>query len=563
MPTLSRRAFLMSSAAAASTIAISTTLSGCVASSTQTPLTQVSFIHGVASGDPRQDALIIWTRATPQNTVDRVEIMWEVARDINFTKILRSGVVQSKRNQDFTIKVDVQDLESSTEYFYRFKGASETSQIGRSLTLPSNHVEKIKFAVFSCSNYPAGYFNAYHDAAQMTDVDAVLHLGDYIYEYPMGGYATDKAVEIGRALAADNANEIITLDDYRKRYAQYRADRGLQAIHAAAPFIAVWDDHEVCNDTYKSGAENHNEGEGDFFERRAAAIQAYYEWLPIRPPYGEDKPEIYRSFDFGELLSLHMLDTRLIGRDKQLNYKDYRDTETKQMDVARFKQDLYQPERTLLGKQQFNWLSKVAKESKGKWQVLGQQVLMAKMLMPTAVFAGGEIKQAPARIAALKELKDRLEQGHSLSQEQQKMLSSIMPYNLDAWDGYPLEREAVYNLFSSQNKPIVVLAGDTHNAWHSLLKDSNNQAVGVEFGTPGVTSPGLESYLDLSDKNASEVATGLTALIAELEYCNLHQRGYMLLTFTPQEVTTEWRFVDNILTEQYTIKDTHQTTFKV
>jgi alkaline phosphatase D len=560
MNRFSRRHFLKSSALAASCIAISTTITGC--KTTYTNLSNVKFEHGVASGDPSSSAVIIWTRVQPLKNVNDAQIMWELSSNRDFTEVLRTGLVTTQRNQDFTVKVDVQQLNPATVYYYRFSGANNISQMGRTLTLPVNNVQQIKLVVVSCSNYPAGYFNAYHHAAQLEGIDAVLHLGDYIYEYPMGGYATEKAAEIGRTLAPDNNKEIISLEDYRKRYAIYRTDKGLQALHAAAPFIAVWDDHEVCNDTYKNGAQNHNKSEGDFFERRAAAIQAYYEWLPIRPPYGEQKPEIYRSFDFGNLLSLHMLDTRVIGRDKQLSYNDYQDSVTKQLDIKQFSKDLYNPKRTLLGKAQMSWLQKTVNQSSSQWQMLGQQVLMAKMLIPVEVFTGGDITEAPKRIAALKSLKDTYNTEASLTSEQQQRLASVMPYNLDAWDGYPKEREDLYALFSTQNKRLVVVAGDTHNAWHNELKDDKGNTVGVEFATPGISSPGMEKYLKLDNNNAQVVAENLSSLIAELKYCNLHQRGYMLITITPESSNAKWHFVDNILSDEYQIVGTHQAIYK-
>lgn len=563
MNQFSRRNFLKSSGMAASCIVISTAITGCATNTKYTTLSNVEFEHGVASGDPSNSAVIIWTRVQPKEKVNTVQILWELASDRDFTQVIRTGIMTTQRNQDFTVKVDVQQLNPATAYYYRFSGANNISQTGRTLTLPVNNVEQIKLVVVSCSNYPAGFFNAYHHAAQLEDIDAVLHLGDYIYEYPMGGYATEKAAEIGRALAPDNDKEIISLEDYRKRYAIYRTDKGLQALHAAAPFIAVWDDHEVCNDTYRDGAQNHNEGEGDFFARRAAAIQAYYEWLPIRPPYGEQKPEIYRSFNFGNLLSLHMLDTRVIGRDKQLSYNDYRDPVTKQLDIKQFLQDLNKPDRTLLGKEQMTWLQKTVSQSSSQWQMLGQQVLMAKMLIPVEVFAGGDIANAPARIAALKSLKDTLDAGGALTQEQQQRLASVMPYNLDAWDGYPKEREDLYDLFSAQNKRLVVVAGDTHNAWHSELKDKEGKTVGVEFATPGISSPGMEKYLKLTNDNAQIVAENLSSLIAELEYCNLHQRGYMVVTITPESSSAKWHFIDNVLSDEYRVIDTHQASYQV
>lgn len=559
MSITSRRKFLQLSAGSAFALAISTSLTGCAALQKKS-LTSVEFLHGVASGDPLDNALIIWTRV--QTKEPRARVGWEIASDAAFRNVIRRGTETTDKSRDFTLKIDVQELQPNTEYFYRFIGLDLFSPIGRAKTLPVGNIDQIKMVVVSCSNYPAGYFNAYSDAAKQDNLDVVLHLGDYIYEYPMGGYATKNAEKIGRQLAPDNSGEIITLSDYRKRYAIYKTDKGLQALHAAAPFIAVWDDHEVTNDTYKDGAENHNEGEGDFFKRRAAAIQAYYEWLPIRPPMGEQNPQIYRSFDFGDLLSLHMLDTRVIARDKQLAYSDYRDKTTKKMDVARFSQDLNDPKRQLLGNTQLNWLTAAIGKSNAKWQVLGQQVLMTKMLMPTEMFSQPDSAGVLAVLAELAEIKRDVLAQKTVTAEQLARVNSLMPYNLDAWDGYPAEREALYNSVSGLKKELVVVAGDTHNAWSGTLKDAKGNTVGVEFATPGVTSPGMEAYFSLNTEQAQKMASALSVLINDLEYCDLSHRGYMLLTLTNDKVTADWRYVDNIESTSYNIVNPHQKVHK-
>ncbi|XQW83590.1 alkaline phosphatase D family protein [Thalassotalea piscium] len=567
MPITARREFLKLTAGVSAgsmfALAVSTSLTGC-ATLPKKSLSNVEFKHGVASGDPLSDALIIWTRvSTLQDTQQAsATVAWELASDAEFKNIIRNGTEKTDKSRDYTIKIDVQDLQANTEYFYRFVGLDLFSPVGRAKTLPIDNVEQIKMVVVSCSNYPAGYFNAYSDAAKQEDLDVVLHLGDYIYEYPMGGYATENAEKIGRQLAADNSDEIITLSDYRKRYAIYKTDKGLQALHAAAPFIAVWDDHEVSNDTYKSGAENHNKDEGDFFKRRAAAIQAYYEWLPIRPPMGEQNPQIYRTFDFGNLLSLHMLDTRVIARDKQLEYKNYMDANTKQMDVAKFAKDLNDPSRQLLGKAQLNWLTSAIGQSKAKWQVLGQQVLMTKMLMPAEMFTQADRNNVPAVLAELGAIKQDVLNNKTVTAEQLARVNNLMPYNLDAWDGYPAERETLYKNVSALNKKLVVVAGDTHNAWYGKLKDAKGNAVGVEFATPGVTSPGMEWYFKLNLSQAQEMAKALSLLINDLEYCDLSQRGYMLVTLTNNEVKADWRYVDNIMSPEYNMVNSAQRIYK-
>ncbi|MBA6407912.1 alkaline phosphatase D family protein [Pseudoalteromonas sp. 5Ae-yellow] len=558
----SRRNFLKTSAASIFTVAVSSAITGCAQTLINKPLSAIEFKHGVASGDPLSNALIIWTRATTAQSNFEVTVAWELASDSQFKNIIRSGREQTDKSRDFTIKIDVQELAPNTEYFYRFVGLNTQSPIGRAKTLPINNVEQIKMAVVSCSNYPAGYFNAYTDAAKQKDLDVVLHLGDYIYEYPMGGYATENAENIGRQLAADNSGEIITLSDYRKRYAIYRTDQGLQALHAAAPFIAIWDDHEVTNDTYKSGAENHTPDEGDFFKRRAAAIQAYYEWLPIRPPMGEQSPQIYRTFDFGNLISLHMLDTRVIARDKQLAYSDYKNLETKQMDVARFASDLNNPNRQLLGNTQLNWLTSAITKSNAKWQVLGQQVLMTKMWLPTEIFSQSDRTKIPQVLKELVAIKKAVLANKAVTAEQLARVNTLMPYNLDAWDGYPSEREALYKSVTALNKKLVVVAGDTHNAWHGTLKNAKGESVGVEFATPGVTSPGMEHYLALNTAQAKQMADSLSLLINDLNYCDLSHRGYMLLTITKEQITTDWRYIDNINSPSYNITDQHQSVYK-
>ena len=558
----SRRNFLKTSAASIFTVAVSSAITGCAQTLTNKPLSAIEFKYGVASGDPLSNALIIWTRATTSQSNFEVTVAWELASDSQFKNIIRSGREKTDKSRDFTIKIDVQDLAPNTEYFYRFMGLNTQSPIGRAKTLPMSNIEQIKMVVVSCSNYPAGYFNAYTDAAKQKDLDVVLHLGDYIYEYPMGGYATENAEKIGRQLAADNSGEIITLNDYRKRYAIYRTDQGLQALHAAAPFIAIWDDHEIANDTYKDGAENHTPDEGDFFKRRAAAIQAYYEWLPIRPPMGEQSPQIYRTFDFGNLISLHMLDTRVIARDKQLAYSDYKNLETKQMDVARFASDLNNPSRQLLGNTQLNWLTSAITKSNAKWQILGQQVLMTKMWLPTEIFSQSDRTKIPQVLKELVAIKKAVLANKAVTPAQLARVNTLMPYNLDAWDGYPSEREALYKSVAALNKKLVVVAGDTHNAWHGTLKNAKGESVGVEFATPGVTSPGMEHYLALNTAQAKQMADSLSLLINDLNYCDLSHRGYMLLTITKEQITTDWRYIDNINSPSYNITDQHQSVYK-
>ena len=557
----SRRSFLKVSSLAGGSAVLSTALTGCTATGLARTLSTLNFLHGVASGDPLADGIILWTRATPQLPGKPLTLFWELAEDPEFNAVIRNGHVQTDQARDYTVKIDVTELQPGRDYFYRFHGWQVISPIGRARTLPQGAVKQLRLAVLSCANYPAGHFNVYREAAKYTDLDAVLHLGDYIYEYGMGGYATDKALEIGRGLPDNNSGELYTLDDYRRRYALYRSDNDLQAIHAAAPFIVVWDDHEIANDTWRGGAQNHSDDEGSFEARKLAALQAYFEWLPIRPANGQHSEQIYRSFEFGELAALHMLDTRVIGRDKQLDYPDFVDAKTGIMDHALFRAKLGDPQRSMVGKPQLSWLAGQIEQSSAHWQLLGQQVLMGKMNTPAEMLTAESLSDIPVRLAELVQLKRREQSGETLTDEQQARLAAVTPYNLDAWDGYPVERERLYQLAEKAGKKLVVVAGDTHNAWYSKLVDQAGQEVGVEFATSSVSSPGMESYFGMDDATAIELAGSLPLLVDDLHYCNLHQRGFLLLTVDQSSIQAHWQFVDNVSSSKYRVDGGHRVEY--
>ena len=335
------------------------------------------FNHGVASGDPLTDRVILWTRVTPTEE-GQVLVQWEVAADAGFADIVAQGEGVTNADVDYTVKVDAEGLEPGTAYYYRFMTGDKTSPMGKTRTLPEGTVAAASFAVVSCSNYPAGFFNVYGELAKQ-DVDAVLHLGDYLYEYSAAGYASERAEELGRVV--EPANEIISLSDYRTRYAQYHSDVDMQAAHAAHPFIIVWDDHEVANDSWENGAENHNPAtEGSYAERKMAAIQAWYEWLPVRPPTTMDDI-IYRRFQYGDLLDLLMLDTRHVGRDQQLQYSDFATGGI--IDVDSVRAAYNDSTRSIMGSEQRGWLREQLNQSNARWQVLGQQVLMSRYHIPS------------------------------------------------------------------------------------------------------------------------------------------------------------------------------------
>ncbi|MBX2799471.1 MAG: alkaline phosphatase D family protein [Myxococcales bacterium] len=536
-----------------------------------------SFQHGVASGDPQTDRVILWTRFSPD--VDgEVDVRWQVATDEAFTDVVIDDAGTTDASRDYTVKVDAIDLSPGTTYHYRFVVGDQTSPTGTARTLPTGSPDQVRFVVFSCSNYPAGYFHVYAEAASVPDVDCALHLGDYIYEYGEGGYATQDAEALGRQPLP--AHEILSLEDYRTRYAQYRTDPDLQALHAAMPFICVWDDHEVANDTYDGGAENHDEDEGPFADRLMVALQAYAEWMPVRPPVDEDITSIQRSFQFGDLVNLIMLDTRLVGREEQYTLADFINPDTGRFIGAKYDAAISDPTRTLLGADQLDWLLTELNDT-ATWQVLGQQVLMGTMELPLAVlppdlsdpssapltfdeyillvtvFFINQRDQAGDDTLTKEELALLDDNRQFLTDNVNWLLARNVPYNLDAWDGYPTERRTVLETAQKNGTNLVVLAGDTHNAWaNNLLLDE--APVGVEFATAGVSSPGLEDFLGLTaaeDPGAAAVAFegGLPQLVTNLKFSNLLERGFMTVTFTPTDVTADWTFIDSVKQADYQV----------
>ncbi|MGB8808952.1 MAG: alkaline phosphatase D family protein [Acinetobacter calcoaceticus] len=564
---ISRRELIQKSLFGFGALSLPVAFTGCNdGSDDESAEAQADFLHGVASGDPLQDKVILWTRLTPVDLSARLKVTWEIATDNQFKQNLKTGMVETTKTDDFTVKVDAAGLQANTIYYYRFRFGNKISSVGQTKTLPIS-TNKVSFAVCSCSNYPAGYFYVYREMAKQS-VDVIIHLGDYIYEYGADGYAAEDAAKLGRTLPTDNNKEIIKLDDYRKRYALYRQDKDLQAAHQRHPFIVIWDDHELANDTWRDGAENHQSDEGSFSDRKLAALQAYFEWMPIRPVSNTDHLNIYRQFNFGSLVELTMLDTRIIARDKQLEYADYMTAAG--LNAQKFQTDLTDPKRTLMGYTQRDWLVDKLKQSTATWSVIGQQVLMSKMWIPAELLlslgqitSGGAsaetLAKMNAQITELVTLKLRLEQGDpTLTAQEKARVTTVVPYNLDAWDGYYAERETVYENLASLNKKVIVLAGDTHNAWASYLYSQKGQYVGVELATSSVSSPGLEKYLSIPMAQLQQFEFAFTTLIDELAYCNLNQRGYLLVTLDQAQVQSDWIFVDSIKNAEYKVDTSRQ-----
>ena len=503
---------------------------------------QGDFRHGVASGDPLADRVIIWTRVTPKDPAQPLRVDWEVASDPDFRKVVRKGRAEARAERDHTVKVDVTGLKPGGAYHYRFRTGNAVSPTGRTLTLPGDDAQDAVLAVVSCSLYPAGYFNAYDAIARLERVDAVVHLGDYIYEYGAGpaDYGMAGAAATGRT--PEPRHELVSLADYRTRHAHYRTDPALQAAHARAPWIVVLDDHETANDAWTGGAENHTPAaEGDWSARKAAGLRAYSEWLPIRE--GASLPEgLTRAFPFGKIANLLMVDTRLSARDEQQDYANIPPGADGKPDFARFMARRAEPSRQLLGSRQEQWLEAEMTRSVQEgcaWQVLGNQVVMARV-------DGPDIR---ARLTP--EQWESLMTGlpaaiRPVVEQMARLYAMGVPMNLDSWDGYPAARERVYAAMGRARASAVVLAGDSHAFWANDLHDATGRLAAVEFGTTSVTSPGWGDALPGVD---------IGAVIAEqnrdVVYSDQGAKGFTLLTLTKQDVVAELVAVSTITSRDY------------
>jgi alkaline phosphatase D len=486
------------------------------------------FGYGVASGDPLSDRVILWTRVNLADSPTTVQ--WEVASDAGFAGIVASGDAATSADQDYTVKVDATGLQPGTQYWYRFRFGADTSTVGRTRTLPVGDVGQVRLAVFSCAAFPLGQFHAYANAADRGDVDVALHLGDYIYESGLNGAEQAAAALIDRK--ADPSYETVTLSDYRARYANYRTDADLRGFHARMPIIAVWDDHELINDIWKDGASGHDPSEGSFTARREAAAQAWREWLPVRVPDPAQPLRVYRSFDFGKLATLHMLDARVIARDAPIDAQAY---------LAGAAND---PKRQILGQAQHDWLVAGMAASPATWQVLGQQVPMGRMDVPLSVFNEFTQSRLDDYITALDV------PAASRTPAQQALVDQPkVPMDLAHWGGYSAAREKVLAAAKAADRNLVVLAGDSHNAFASDLRDASGAAVGVEYATTSVTSTGLEiEYLDIGRQF---LADALVKIMPDLKFAETSHRGYTLVTLTPQAARADFIFVSSVLQNSF------------
>ncbi|MES2762378.1 MAG: alkaline phosphatase D family protein [Bacteroidota bacterium] len=444
------------------------------------------FYHGVASGDPMPDRVIIWTRLTPDTISSSPELVsWQMATDTGMTNIVQGGTLLTDNAIDYTIKIDVTGLNPNTWYYYEFTSNGKKSPRGRTRTTPLNGADSLRFAIVSCANLEAGYFNAYKVLLNRADFDAVICLGDYIYEYATGGYSPNGTAN--RQWLP--ANEILSLSDYRQRYSTYHLDDDLRRLHQQFPFITIWDDHESANDSWVNGAENHTtSSEGPFAVRKSNAKQAYFEWLPIRQQTGTTDPyQLFRKLSYGNLVDFIMLDTRLHGRDLQAGTTGATVTSNA---------------RQLLGTDQFTWLGNRLDSSTAQWKVLTQQVMIA----PLKVFG--------------------------------------QAVNGDQWDGYPAERTRVFNHILNHNiTDVVAITGDIHSSWANDLPtgtyngSTGSGSAGVEFVGPSVTSPGMSIPLG---------AAAIQASNSHIKYADLSQHGFMILDINSTRTQTDWYYINTI-----------------
>ncbi len=512
------------------------------------------FRHGVASGDPQAESIVLWTRLTTE--ASEVHVSWTLARDPDFTEVLQTGALKARPDGDHTVKALVTNLVPGEVYFYRFEALGETSLTGRTRTLPMGRLERLGVAVVSCSNYAFGHFNAYDAIAKDMSVDIVLHTGDYIYEYGAGEWGDDVGGALGRR--HQPPNETVTLSDYRVRHGQYRSDPGALAMFAAHPFIACWDDHEVTNNPWTDGAQNHQlDTEGDYHARRAAALQAYYEWLPVRdagmPGGSASREEFWRTYSFGDLATLVTLESRHTGRSEQVSYREHFDRIRTLEDRDDFMRDVIgAPDRRMLSPGMEAHLDAGLRRSVAigqPWRLIGNASPIARMLVPSAI--AEEVD--PARRTGFD---PQAAPGPDLLWTARWNL----PFYTDTWDGYPAAREALYRLAQAAGaQDLIFLTGDSHSFWMNELFDENGGRVGLELGTAGVTSPGDFVETGWDEEMSERLDRLFERELPEVVWTDNFHQGYLRIDLTHDDARAVFVAVDTVLTPDYRSSALKQT----
>ncbi len=508
-----------------------------------------TFQHGVASGDPFPDSVVLWTRVSPKDEGD-IEVNWEIFANTDTLTPLFSGTAVTNAARDYCVKIIAENLTPGTEYYYQFRSGEIRSPIGRTRTLPDGDIPELRFAIVSCSNWQHGYFNTYDAIAKQAEnspYDAMIHLGDYYYEYgaPQTPRLEDRIHE--------PAHEIVTLNDYRQRHAQYRRDEALQSATAHMPLIAVWDDHETSNDSWRTGAQNHqSDTEGSWEERRQAALRAYYEWMPIREPKsGRVRSDIYRNFRFGNLANLTCVETRLTARAEPIIIESYIDDMEAEGGAEKFREEiLYAPDREMFGADQQDFIVKAQKQAKDDnipWKLLANQVIMGRLLTPD--FSPYITEEALKTIEVdWPEVRDFI---------------TLSKYNVpvypDSWDGYPVAREAFYAaLDTAEVNDVLVLTGDAHEFWLNDLTSETGTKIGMEIVTSSVSSQTLSAYLGEGTKDHNLL---LTKENPDARFYDATRNGFIDLTLNPKAATVRMMNVDTVLSREYTLSET--VSFKI
>lgn len=495
------------------------------------------FTHGVASGEPGPDSILLWTRyAAPSDT----RLTAELSPTPDFARIAGGGTVEARGESDHTAKIVVRGLEPGRWYYYRFVAPDGTmSPTGRTRTLPVGPTGAFTLALFSCANIGFGWFNAYGHAAARGDIDLLVHVGDYFYEYAAGAYPTAKEAVPGRLVQP--SNELIALADYRLRYAAYRSDPDLQRLHQLFPMIVQWDDHERANDTWKGGAENHNEGEGEWSVRSAAAERAWHEWMPAAEAR-------WRDYQVGDLATIFLPETRVTARDKPFDLNEVAaGAENVEAALRQFAETTYRdPARQLLGGEQERWLfdglSRSVKAGT-RWQVCAQQIVMGTLFAPpeSRTWFGANPPEFIQR---------RLETA-------QVAARVGLPTNMDMWDGYPAARDRMLAAAQRADADLVTLAGDSHNGWAFDLTHEGRPA-GIDVGGYSVTSPGYEHYTPgISDEAR---VTAMRGSSPTLKWANMCDRGYVTVALTPERVTADWHSVASVRRHELALTSSHRMT---
>jgi len=489
----------------------------------QSVLALTGFTHSVASGEPAATSVLLWTRYVPAGGAE-ARLRVELSETADFARIAGGGEMVTGPWRDHTAKLTVAGLKPGTRYHFRFVAPDGSmSPIGRTRTLP-DVARRLKIAIFSCSNVGFGWFNAYaHGAA--SDCDLAYHLGDYFYEYAPGTYPVRAEMIAGRDIAP--AHEILALADYRLRYASYRTDPDLQALHAAMPMLVSMDDHESANDSWEGGAQNHQpDTEGDWSLRKAAAMQAFREWMPV-----SDAP--WAAYDVGGLATIYRTDTRLAGRSRQPQVTSAMRADPRLL--AAFRDGAWRdPAATMMGSTQEAWLAGAMTASVRagrRWQVVG---------------FGANIGQQRTPADALDWLPANAHDAVRLATANRVALGKAgLPSSMDNWGGYPAARARFLRSVQSIGADTIVITGDSHNAWAFDLAEGGRPAA-VEFGGQAVSSAGIEGAYRGVDPGM--IARSLVAGNPELKWCDTSRRGYMTLTLTPDRAVNDWVFVDTVAT---------------